>query len=80
VFGTCSEERESTMPLGDRAYRNTVPPEARQLAEDRGLGECNWFIRGADAPPYYPDSVREILRKVAALDQATDGEPRRPGS
>lgn len=62
------------MGIGDRAYRTTVPPEAQRFTEERGLGECNWFIAGADAPPYYPDSVREIFEKVDALAPAAPSQ------
>jgi hypothetical protein len=55
------------VPIGDRAYRTTVPPEAQQLASEKGLGAPNWYIVSADAPPYFPESVREILMKVAAI-------------
>jgi hypothetical protein len=55
------------MAIGDKAYRATVPLEAQQLAAERGLGQPNWFIPGADAPPYFPESVRRIFEKVATV-------------
>ena len=57
------------MSLGDSAYIKYVPLEAQELADERGLGECNWFIRGADVAPYYPDSFRNIFAKAAALTE-----------
>lgn len=70
-----SDPRDRLMSIGDRAYRSEVPPEAQQFAQEHGLGECNWFIRGADAAPYYPDSVREILRKTAELERQSPTNP-----
>ena len=61
------------MAIGDKAYRDTVPSEAQQLATERGLGQANWFIPGADAPPYFPDSVRSIFaRAVPVVPPSSD--------
>jgi hypothetical protein len=69
----CSDQEEGKMAIGDRAYLTTVPREAQRLAEENGLGECNWFIRAAEATPYYPDSVREVFVKVADAKALDDG-------
>jgi hypothetical protein len=64
------------MAIGDRAYRSTVPPEAMQLADEKGLGEPNWFIPGTDAAPDFPDSVRSIFEQSDAISaRATPEEP-----
>jgi hypothetical protein len=58
------------MAIGDKAYRNTVPSEARQLAADKNLGKPNWFVPATDAPPYYPTSVRSIFQKMSSISAA----------
>jgi hypothetical protein len=50
------------MALGDRRYRNTVPPEERRLAEASGFGKPNWYVPTGDNPPVYTDFIRHFLR------------------
>jgi hypothetical protein len=65
------------MSESDDAYDAPVPPGVRELADERGLGDCNWFIKGADAAPYYPESVRTIFEKVANLSTGSGGSSAR---
>jgi hypothetical protein len=63
------------MAIGERAYQAAVPAEARRLADETGVGRPNWFIPGAEASPYLPETVRrllemtdEILRSAGLVD------------
>jgi hypothetical protein len=51
------------MAIGDKAYRDLVPEEAREAVSDQGLSELNQFSFGPDLQPYYPRSVRSVFQK-----------------
>ena len=55
------------MAIGDRAYRDLVPKEAREAVADQGLRELNRFSGGPDAQPYYPESVRSVFEKTVTV-------------
>jgi hypothetical protein len=61
------------MAIGEKAYEATVPAEAKQLADESGVGRPNWFIAGAEAAPYFPASVRALLE----TDEAEQDQPER---
>jgi hypothetical protein len=60
------------MAIGDKAYQAMVPAEAKRLADESGVGRPNWFIAGAEAPPYFPESVRALLETDEAEQDLRD--------
>lgn len=45
----------------DGRYKRAVSPESRALAEAAGLPLPNESIAGADAPPYFPEALRDFI-------------------
>jgi hypothetical protein len=55
------------MAIGDRAYRDLVPEEAREAVAEQGLSELNRFSFGPDAQPYYPESLRTVFQHAVVI-------------